>query len=116
MSALPKDFRLRKTIDYNNVYQTKALSIKTKRFVFLVKQNEEKTPRLGIVVRKKLIKQAVKRNYIRRVLKSLFYMNRDSFKSVDIIAILIEPVQMNIEKILKDWQEFNRALQTGGEK
>lgn len=43
-------------------------------------------PRLGVVVSKKMARRAVARNYMKRVVRELFRLNRLSIGSVDIVV------------------------------
>ncbi|MEE2770520.1 MAG: ribonuclease P protein component [Pseudomonadota bacterium] len=110
MTALPKDFKLIKKSDFLNVYNSNARAIKTKHFIFLVKDNTQQKTRLGVVVRKKIFKQAVKRNYIRRVMNSLFIQDQKDVGHIDIVTILSRPIKLNFEEIKQDWKLFLRKL------
>ena len=112
MTALPKDFRLKKRSDYLNLYKSGANTIKTKYFTFLIKPNKKNNPRLGVVVRKKIIKQAVKRNYVRRVANSLFIIDKQALEKIDIVIILSKnkPLTLDFNDIKHDWSKFLNEL------
>jgi ribonuclease P protein component len=48
-------------------------------------------PRLGIVVSKKSARLAVARNYMRRVLREWFRLNRDMFGGIDLVVRVNKP-------------------------
>lgn len=106
MTALPKDYRLKKRSDFSNLYRSGASAFKTQHFTFLVKPNSFENSRLGVVVRKKIFKQAVYRNYIRRVTNSLFISQKQTLISSDIIAILTKPIELNFKIIKHEWDMF----------
>ncbi|MDG2348484.1 MAG: ribonuclease P protein component [Gammaproteobacteria bacterium] len=106
MTALPKDLRLIKRSDFSNIYKSGANAYKTKHFTFLVKPNRVGNARIAVVIRKKIIKKAVFRNYIRRVANTLFVNENENLGSVDIIAILTRPIELNFNMIKLDWYKF----------
>lgn len=106
MTALPKDNRLKKRSDFAKIYNSGAKAIRTKHFTFLVKPKLLDSNRMGVVVRKKIFKQAVKRNYIRRVANSLFMVDKQRLASSDIIAILSKPINLSFNDIQQDWLYF----------
>lgn len=106
MTALPKDYRLKKRSDFSNLYKSGANAFKTQHFTFLVKPNHAGNARIAVVVRKKIIKKAVYRNYIRRVANTLFVNEEQNIGSVDIIAILRKPIELNFSVIKRDWNKF----------
>ena len=104
MTALPKDFRLKTRSDFSNIYKSGANAYKTRHFTFLVKPNHLGNARIAVVIRKKIMKKAVYRNYIRRVANTLFV--NEKLGSVDIIAILTKPIDLNFNMIKFDWYKF----------
>ena len=110
MTALPKDNRLKKRSDFKKIYTSGAKAIKTEHFTFLVKPNVYTFCRIGVVVRKKIFKQAVKRNYIRRVTNSLFLKDKKTLTSIDVIAILTRPINLSFTDIQADWSQFLKKI------
>ena len=106
MTALPKNNRLKKRSDFTKIYRSCARTIHTDQFTFLIKPQSLSHSRLGVVIRKKIFKQAVKRNYIRRVANSLFVNHENKLISFDIIAILSKPINLSFIDIQRDWLCF----------
>ncbi len=50
------------------------------------KPNSLGTPRIGIIVAKKIVRRSVERNYIRRVLRELFRQEQHSLSGLDLVA------------------------------
>lgn len=90
---LPIKHRLKKKKDFERVFK-QGKNIKSKLFFikFLLTQNNYS--RVGIVVSKKISKQAVKRNKIKRQLRAVAQKEIKSFSSImDIIIIALPPIQ-----------------------
>lgn len=52
-------------------------------------QPNEQMPRLGVVVAKKLLKQAVRRNTVKRVVRECFRLHREQLPNRDLIVRLM---------------------------
>ena len=82
------------------------------------KPNSLGHPRLGIVVSKKTVRRAVARNYMRRVLREWFRLNREKLGGLDVVVRAqkafvraeFHPVQEELLQFLNRLQqEFARA-------
>ncbi len=71
--------------------------------------NGAETARLGLIVSKRTAKLAVQRNYMRRVLRELFRLNRHQLPAVDLVIL----VQKAFEKpdFFEIKQEFEHLIQ-----
>lgn len=82
-----KDYRIRKTKDFNTV-QKKAVKLHCKHFLILICKAAGKYNRLGITVSKKIDKRAVVRNKIKRRVRDIFRLNQHLLReNFDIIII-----------------------------
>lgn len=82
----PARHRLNKSTDFRRIF-SKGKRIATRLFVIYILPNHQTFSRLGIQVQSK-IGPAVRRNYIKRIVRDVFRKNKDSFReSVDIIFI-----------------------------
>jgi ribonuclease P protein component len=61
-------------------------------------------PRLGIIIPKKSINQASRRNYFKRIIREHFRLSQDKIKPVDMLFF----VKKNIERITK--RELTQVL------
>ncbi len=68
--------------------------------------NRKESPRLGLVVSKKVAKRAVHRNYMRRVLREQFRINKHLFPNFDLV-IRVQGFFTQAEFILIE-QEFDQ--------
>jgi ribonuclease P protein component len=82
--SLPKQAKLIKTDDFSSVFNLRK-RIATPYLVMRFKPNALNRPRLGLIVAKKTAKLAVKRNYMRRVLRELFRLNQHDLPAVDLV-------------------------------
>ena len=78
-------YRLLKTDDFSSVFNFRC-SVHGQFFQVLVKPNGLGFARLGLVVGKKIAKQAVKRNYIKRRVREVFRLNAADLTAVDFIV------------------------------
>ena len=119
--SLPKQAKLIKTDDFSSVFNLRK-RIAEPYLVMRYKPNELNRPRLGLIVAKKTAKLAVKRNYMRRVIRELFRLNQHDLPAIDLVI----QVQKTFEKTQFDVikQEFtqltlkliakNAAIKTDG--
>lgn len=81
---LPKQAKLIKTDDFSSVFSLRK-RIAMPYLVMRYKPNVLNRPRLGLIVAKKTAKLAVKRNYMRRVLRELFRLNQHDLPAIDLV-------------------------------
>ncbi|QOI10832.1 ribonuclease P protein component [Blochmannia endosymbiont of Colobopsis nipponica] len=87
----PKRSRLLTYKDYLFVFKKSAKN-QTKNIVTLSCFNSLRHPRIGLIVAKKQVKQANKRNYIKRIIRESFRIYQHKLPNMDFIII----VQKNI--------------------
>lgn len=105
---LPKQAKLLKTDDFSSVFNLRK-RIANAYLVIRFKPNNLNRPRLGLVVGKKTAKLAVRRNYMKRVLRELFRLNQHQLPSLDLVV----QVQKKFQKTEFDQikQEFDKLTQ-----
>lgn len=103
-----KQAKIVKTDDFSSVFNLRK-RIANKHLVMRYRLNEAGTARLGLIVSKKTAKLAVQRNYMRRVLRELFRLNRHRLPVVDLVI----QVQKTFEKpdFFEIKQEFEYLIQ-----
>lgn len=96
-----------------------ALSKKTneKFFLILTKKNKYNYPRLGLIVAKKNVKLAVKRNRIKRIVRESFRNNKDLIKNIDIVFIAKPGIDKLSSKELRNkienqWEKLQKYYNT----
>lgn len=90
----PKTARLLKSREF---YFPKATRIKTRFFVFVLQSDG--AGRLGISISKKVLKKATHRNRVKRLLREVFRLNYEDFKSIDLHVIGKSPLADAIEEL-----------------
>lgn len=91
--------RLTQAIQFKRVFAN-ACKKADQHFTLLFRTNEEKQARLGMVVAKRHIKHAVKRNRVKRLIRECFRQHTIKQKPVDIVILLRRDVTgLNNQKI-----------------
>lgn len=83
-------YRLRKTDEYSSVFSFRK-SVRGKYFVIHYRPSGA-SARLGLVVGKKLAKQSVLRNLLKRLTREHFRHVRESLPAYDVVVRLASPV------------------------
>lgn len=78
------------------------------------RKNTMNTARLGLIVSKKIAKFAVRRNYMRRVMRELFRLNQQQLAPIDLIIQIQLAFNKSEYKEIK--QEFENLIQKLGSK
>lgn len=105
---LTKQAKIVKTDDFSSVFNLRK-RIANKHLVLRYRVNEINAPRLGLIVSKKTAKLAVQRNYMRRVLRELFRLNRYNLPLVDLVIQVQKPFAKPEFTEIK--QEFEHLMQ-----
>ncbi|HON55599.1 MAG TPA: ribonuclease P protein component [bacterium] len=116
----PQDYRFRK---YHRLHKKKEIknvfdsgkSIANKNFVIYFKENNLWYSRICIIISKKTIKKSARRNYIRRVIREYFRLNRHRLiAAFDLIFILRKDFELekysDIENSLNRLFAHNRLM------
>ncbi|MBB5020244.1 ribonuclease P protein component [Chitinivorax tropicus] len=85
MSRFGRDRRLLKTDEFSSVFNFRC-SVRGEFLQVLGKRNDLSQARLGIVVSKKLAKQAVRRNTMKRLVRETFRLNDGELAGLDVIV------------------------------
>jgi len=76
------------------------------------KPNSLGHPRLGIVVSKKTVRRAVARNYMRRVLREWFRLNREKLGGLDVVVRAQKAfVRAEFHQVQEELLQFLNRLQ-----
>jgi ribonuclease P protein component len=103
-----------KSEDFNLVFSN-AEKFAEKFFLFLVSKNKDNYSRLGLIVAKKNVKLATKRNKIKRIVRESF-RNQQELKNLNIIFIAKKEIDNLNSKELRDqldkqWEKIHNYYQ-----
>jgi ribonuclease P protein component len=87
--------------DYDAVF-SHAKKFTQRNFLLLVSKNKYDYARLGIIVAKKKVKLAVKRNRIKRITRESFRNNQNLIKNLDVIFLAKEGIDELSNQELRD--------------
>jgi len=105
----PKRFRLTTSKDYHRVFQAEK-KLYVNGLLGLVRTNTLSHPRLGIIVGKKKVAKAVKRNRIKRIIRESFRHRQDELKSVDIVIVLRHFENDNQHELVRELNRLWKKL------
>jgi ribonuclease P protein component len=92
--------RLSGPADYQPVFRS-AKKIADSNFLFLYKDNNINSARLGMAISKKRIHSAVQRNKIKRMIRESFRHNIDSLGGLDIVILAQKSIKTKENEVLK---------------
>ena len=81
------DVRIRCAADYKSVFDGALFKVHQPHFLFLAKNSEQHSSRLGIVVAKKKVRRAHERNRIKRLTRESFRLNQHNMDDIDIVVM-----------------------------
>lgn len=87
-SSFPRKMRLLSSEDFDRVFKKPVrFGFAAKGILILVRPNELDHPRLGLIVPKKVLKRAVWRNNVKRIVRESFRLSQDSLPNVDLVFL-----------------------------
>lgn len=108
-----RQYRLTKTDEFSSVFGFKR-AIRGKLLMLHYQPRPEGTSgaRLGLVVGKKLLKRAVDRNKVKRVVREQFRLNRATLPVCDIVLRLVaKPIPLDGKLLAEDFRVLLSKLQ-----
>lgn len=104
---LPRDLRLRRAADVDRVFRRGA-SVSVGMLLAKSLPNQQETPRVAVLVGKKLAKKAVHRNRIKRRLRELVRLHFAAVPAgVDLLIIARDP-----KLAVRDFRELSTEMLT----
>ncbi len=110
--SYPRRLRLLTGRDFQSVFDDVQLKVPDQPLLILSRPNDLGHARIGFVISKKNVRQAVKRNRVRRIIRESFRHNQHNLPAVDIIILarkgLGEMENENVHKLMKKcWSRLN---------
>ena len=111
-ATFPKSKRLLNAKDYSDVFDGVDIKISTQYFLCLARKRRTQPPcRLGIIVAKKNVRLAVKRNRIKRLLRENFRLSTTQLPEYDLVMMAKRNSgETESEKLSKELQYIWRKL------
>jgi ribonuclease P protein component len=114
--GFPKRNHLRKTDEISSVFGFRCW-VGGNFLVGLAKPNELGYPRLAVIVARKISRQAVARNYIRRSIRELFRREQDEIGPLDIVIRAtrsFSPAELMVvrEELLAHFSSLKKCLRS----
>lgn len=100
---------------YTAVFDDSPYRVSHRNFLLLARPSDQEKARLGLVVAKKNIRLAVKRNRIKRVVRESFRLNLQSIQAIDVIFLArrgldqLDGSEQN-RILLESWQKLSRQI------
>ena len=105
----PKELKIRKTSDYEEIFGS-SKRLRSKHFDILYVKNKLGYSRAGLVVGKKNVRSAVKRNRIKRVVREVFRNNKSLFNSFDVVFLAKKYCDtLNYSEVKQEFEEIIRS-------
>lgn len=105
--SLSKHSRLNQAADFKSLFSS-GKKHTSRYFAFFTKSNNLQHSRLGLVVAKKTVRKAVKRNQIKRIIRESFRFKQEALVDLDIVVVVyhhanqFNKVQLR-ETLDKEW-------------
>lgn len=108
--CFPAQCRLLQAAEYDAVFK-RGQRIALRAGTYLIKPTELPHCRLGLVIAKKNLRQAVRRNYVKRIMRELFRCHQSPLPAHDIVFIAGKNLaKLNREQLYQccksDWQKL----------
>lgn len=105
-SSFGRDRRLLTKRDYNHVFNDAPIKHGNQAFLLLAKPSLTPQSRLGLVIAKKYIKTAVRRNLVKRFARETFRTQNKSTLPLDMVLLVrTQTVQLNRSELRKALQQ-----------
>lgn len=99
--TFPRTVRLLTKLQFKQVFNKTKQKISKEAFTVYYCNNNLTYPRLGVIVPKREINQASKRNRFKRIVRECFRLNQHGFKGVDILVFIKEKAGVVLKEELE---------------
>ena len=110
----PRSKRMLSSEEYDQVFKKPARA-GSRGLLILARMNGCSTPRLGLVVPKKVLKRAVWRNRVKRLVRESFRLSQDSLPNADLVFLAKPGIRDISDRDLTStlnrlWAQISRQL------
>ena len=110
----PRSKRMLSSEEYDQVFKKPARA-GSRGLLILARMNDCSTPRLGLVVPKKVLKRAVWRNRVKRLVRESFRLSQDSLPNADLVFLAKPGIRDISDRDLTStlnriWAQISRQL------
>ena len=99
--SLVQGVRITKPRDYAHIFQ-QGMNSQGKFWKLIATPSEQKNPRLGLAISKKICKRAVDRNLFKRIARETFRQHRDDFDILDFVVMIKKMPNTNNQELVSD--------------
>ena len=116
--AFDRDKRLLTSAEYGYVFDSADIKVSDRHFLLLARKSTLGRARLGLVVAKKNIRMATRRNRIKRVARETFRKHQQSLDSLDIVFLARRgfdtlPPALQTQRLNGAWDSLVEKLGSG---
>lgn len=104
MPTFPLSAKLSERHHYSGVFNAPQIRVSTRSFLILAKPSPTKRSRIGIVVAKKHIRKATRRNRVKRIIREHFRLYQPSV-SLDLVILARRPADQLSNPLV--WQDLH---------
>lgn len=109
--SFPRHIRLLSSRDFQLVFRDNYIRISDDKWVVLARRNKLPYARLGMAISKRVVKTAVMRNRMKRIVRESFRHNQQMLAGSDIVVMCREGVRQGnnrelFESINKHWKRI----------
>lgn len=102
-----------RSCEYQVLFREPDIRVRSDKILLLAKANSLEHPRLGLVIGKKHLKQAVQRNACKRIIRESFRINQKQLVNYDMIIIALAGISSVSRENLREslntaWQRLNK--------
>ncbi len=108
IKTFSRDLRLTSDEQFKYIFRYGKVLVQKDTFKVYSCLNNKNHLRLGVIVPKRVVKKAVARNRIRRIVKEVVRLSQDKIEGKDLLFLLKEKVELDKRKLAEKIKEIIR--------